>query len=106
MTRADIENAILITFLDINDLGENIEDAYKLNISIFTSKFRKRIAERINEVKDGAYGFLSWQIEESCIDTLLEYDYTEMSKQNSLGLLFSKKYHDKLISDDRMEDLC
>lgn len=106
MRREDIENAILSTFLGINDVGENLDDVYPLNLSVFTSPFRKRVADKINNVKDGAYGFLSYLIDEACEGTLSEHDNLEMNSQNYLGLKYSKKYHDKLIADSMMDELC
>ena len=106
MRREDIENAILSTFLGINEVNENLEDVYKLDLSVFTSPFRKRVAEKINNIQDDAYGFLSYEIEEACEGTVSAFDYSEMNGQNYLGLKYSKKYHDKLIADSLMDDLC
>ena len=98
-----IENAILSTFLDINDNNENLDDVYDLDTSIFTSSFRKRVAEKINSVNDNAYGFLSYEIENSIIGTNFESDFTDIQAQNSLGLKFSKKYHDRLVNESLLE---
>ena len=106
MRREDVENGILITFLDINDNNENIKDVYKLDTSIFTTPFRTRVSERINSIEDNAYGFLAYEIESKCESNNNKYDFIEMSKQKSFGLKFSKKYHDKLIENDRLDDLC
>jgi len=103
--RTNIENAILSTFLFANDLGEDLNEVYPLDTSIFTSPFRKRVAEKINAVKDDAYGFESYQIEESVKETQFQQDFIDILAQNSLGLGFSKKYHDKLVADDRVGDL-
>ena len=101
--RQDIENSILATFLYANDMGDNIEDAYKLDTAIFTSPYRQRIAEKINDVQDGAYGFLSYEIEESTQGTVYEQDFINILAQTPLGIKYSKKYHDKLQSEKRME---
>jgi len=106
MIRADVENAILSTFLSANDVGDDLENIYKLNVNIFTTPFRKKVAIKINEVEDDAYGFLSYKIEESCEGTVFAHEYNEMNGQLSLGLLFSKKYHDDLIKEDEVNELC
>ncbi len=106
MRREDIENAILATFLSINDLEDNIEEVYKINLNIFSSPFREKVADKINSVDDEAYGFLSYEIEDGCKGTSYEYEYQEINGQLSLGLKFSKLYHDKLIKDDEVNELC
>lgn len=103
--RANIENAILSTFLDINELNENLEYVYKLDISIFSTPLRKRVAEKINSVDDNSYGFLSYTLEESIKGTTHESDWLDIISQNSLGLRLSKKYHGQLVSDDSVSDL-
>jgi hypothetical protein len=104
MRREDIENAILITFLDANDLFDDLSNIYELDTNIFTSPFRKRVAEKINAVDDDAYGFLrDMDIEENSAGTKFEQDFIEMSSQNPLTLCISKKYHDRLVSDTLME---
>lgn len=105
MNRIDVENAILATFLDANDLGDDLSHVYPLDISIFTSAFRKRVAVKINGVTDESYGFESYNIEESVKGTRFEHDFMEILAQTSLGLQFSKKYHDKLVEDDRVGEL-
>lgn len=97
----DIENAILCTFLLSNDMGEDLTNVYKLNTSIFTSPYRKRIAERINETEDHAYGYLSFLIENDTQGTIYEQDFINILSQTPLGLGFSKKYHDKLIENSK-----
>lgn len=97
------QNAILATFLYANDTGEDLSQVYTLDTNIFTSPFRKRIAEKINAVEDNAYGFLSWSIQDSIADTNYEHEWTDLLSQTSLGLGFSKKYHDKLVADALLE---
>jgi hypothetical protein len=103
--RTNIENAILATFLFANDTGDDMENVFTLDTSIFKSAFRKRVAEQINEVKDNAYGFLSYTIEEKVNGTTYEQDFIDMIGQASMTLLIAKKYHDKLVADDKMEEL-
>lgn len=105
INRADIECAILATFLYANEYEENLDYIYKLDISIFTTPYRKRIAEKINGVKDGAYGFLSYEIEELSQGTVYEDDFLRILEQTSLSLEYSKKFHDELLAEDRVMDL-
>ena len=103
--RTNTENAILSSFLFANDVGDNLDDVFKLNTSIFKTEFRKRVAEQINNVEEGAYGFLSYELEEKIQGTAYEKDFIDIIGQTSLTLRFAKKYHDKLVADDRMEEL-
>ena len=105
MRRENIENAILTTFLDSNDLFDDMNKLYKLDPGIFTSPFRKRVAENINDVDDNNFGFLALEIEEKTIGTSFAVELINLTAQTSLGLGFSKKYHDKLVADDRVEGL-
>lgn len=101
--RIDIENAILSTFLFANELEPNLDFVFELDTSIFTSSFRKRVAEKINAVDDGAYGFLEYNIGESVEGTEFEQDYIDMITQCSLTLV--RKYHDSLVEQSRMGEL-
>lgn len=104
MNRNDIENAILSTFLLANDMSNDLSWIFKLDTSIFSSKFKKRVAEKINAVEDGAYGFLSYTIEESVIGTPYEQDFIDVLAAHPITHV--KKYHDKLVKDDEVNKLC
>jgi len=106
MDVVDIERAILSTFLFANDLDDDLSKVYELDISFFTSPFRKRVAEKINEVQDGAYGFLSYKIEESIEGTQFEMEWLNILAQNSLGLGYSKRYYDAQLDKKIKGDLC
>lgn len=104
----DIENMILSTFLFLNDLaldGEIDNDLFKLDDRVFTSLFRKRVAEQINSVEDEAYSFLSYQIEEKCKDTQFEMNLISILVKNSLPLKVVKKYHDALLEKNKFKDI-
>jgi len=105
MNRRDVENSILSAFFFCNDVGDDLSDIYTLDISAFTSKSRKRTAERLNAVKDGAYGFESYLIEEKSQGTVFEQDYMDIISQRGFTLKESKKYHDKLVEESRMEEV-
>lgn len=107
--RVDIEHMILSTFLFLNDLaldGEIKEYLFKLDSIVFTSPFRKRIAEKINNVEDEAYSFLSYQIEESVTGTSYEMEWISILAKNSLHLSIVKKYHDDIVEKTKLEELC
>lgn len=103
--RVNIENAILSSFFFANDLGDDLSHIYKLDESIFTSSFRKRVAVRLNAVKDGFYGFESHLIQDSVEGTKFEEDFLDILAQTTMPLSVSKKYHDKLVADDRIEKM-
>lgn len=105
MNHNNIENAILSSILFTNDMGENIEDVFKLDSSVFSTKFKQRVAEQINNVTDGYYGFLMTQIEEKCIGTAYEQDFIDLIAQKPMTLGMANKYYNKLVTDKRMEEL-
>ena len=96
MNVADIENAILSTFL-YADCLEDQGEVYKLDLRAFTSSFRSRVAERINSEGRGTYGFLSWNLEESIKGTVYESQWLDIISKTSLTLNYSKRYHDALL---------
>ena len=101
----NIENAILSAFLFANDTGEDLSHVFKLDISVFSTKYRQRVAEQINNVTDGFYGYLMTIIEEKSMGTSFEQEYIDVISQNSMTLDMAKKYYDKLVEDKRMEEL-
>ena len=105
MNRIDIENAILSAFFFANDVADDLSDIYTLDSSAFTSTYRKRIVDRLNAVKDDAYGYESYLIEEKSQGTVFEHDYLDIISQKPMTLKMSKKYHDKIVEESRMEDL-
>jgi hypothetical protein len=105
MKREDIENAILSSFFFSNDVADNLSDIYQLDESIFTSPFRKRIASRLNDVKDDSYGFEAYIIEEKSLGTKFETEYIDIISQTPMSLKMSKKYHDKLVQDTILEQI-
>ncbi len=104
MDKLNIENAILSTFLFANEMSNDLTWIFKLDTSIFSNPFRKRVAAKINDVEDDAYGFLSYEIEESVIGTQYEQDMIEILA--ATPITNAKKYHDKLVEDIRLEQLC
>ena len=101
----NIERAILATFLYSNDLGDNLENVYKLDLRAFSTEFNKRVAEMINNEKNGNYGFLSYTLEEKVEGTKYEQDWIEILAQSSLGLKLSKRYHDTLLKKNILKGI-
>ncbi len=93
----NIERAILATFLYANDLEDNLDEIYFLDTRAFSTPFNQRVAQKINEVKDSGYGFLSYQIEDSIEGTQYEQEFLYILEQTSLGLKFSKSYYQALL---------
>ena len=49
-----------------------------MQTSIFTTPFRVKVAEKINDVEDEAYSFLSYEIENGCEGTIFEHEFIEL----------------------------
>jgi len=105
MNNLNIERAILSTFLFINDTNDILEDVYKLDLRAFSTPFNKRVAEKLNLVRNGHYGFLSYQLEESVRGTAFEFDWIEILAQTPLTLKYSKRYYDDLLKKQLMKVL-
>ena len=101
--RENIECAILATFLYANEMSENISWTYPLDLSVFTSPLRVRVAERVNNVSDGCYGFLSYELEDKIAGTIHESDWLDILAQTPLSN--SRVYHDSLVKQEKMRNL-
>ncbi len=100
----NIENAILSTFLFANETTDNLDWTFKMDSNVFSSPFRQRVAEKINNVSDGAYGFLSYELEESVVGTQYEQDFIDILAQTPLSN--ADKYYNKLVLDAELDLLC
>ncbi len=104
--RTNIENSILSTFLFANDMGENLDNVFKLDISIFKSKYRQRVAEQINNVTDGFYDTLRIEMAEKSKTTKYEQEFIDLIAQIPITLPVAHRYYKKIVDDDRLESLC
>jgi len=109
MTAADKENAVLASFLDVDDLYMDKTNTFLLSEDAFTSEFRKRIATKINATTatDKAYGFLRYELETSVEGTIFEQAWCEISginAQTPLPLSLAKRYHDDIRKDYNKKD--
>ena len=108
MKSIDVENAILSSFLFLNECStdEDIQNnMFKLDERIFTNKFRKRVCKLINEVNDDCYGFLCHNLENKSVSTPYAIDWLDIMKQTSMGLVMAKKYHDQLLYDFKIKEI-
>ena len=97
-----IEDAILSTFLFSNDFGLNMDEVFKLDVKAFTSPYSQRVAERINSVSDGCYGYLMTQIEEKTVGTVHEAELIDIMAQTPLVFSIAKRYHNDLVKQNRL----
>ncbi len=89
----NIQRAILATFLWSNDMDINTDDAFLLDLSLFTDD-RKLIASKINEVtdtEDRFYGILNMELENTSPD-----EWLAISEQTPLIFSYINQCHKKL----------
>lgn len=93
------QNAILSSFLFANNIGENIEDAFILDETVFNTPLTNRIAHKINEetLNDKMYGFQLVSIEDDLKGTKFETEFIDILSQLPLPLTVAQRLHDKLI---------
>lgn len=97
----DRENAIISSFLFANDVHENLDDAFILDESIFSTNFKKRIVAKLNEETNGdqMYGYQNIAIEEKVKDTPLVVEWIEILAQNPIPLSVAKRLYDDLVKE-------
>ena len=93
MSGENIEDAILATYLFANDLDLNLDKAFKLDLDVFSTRYRQSVAKSINSVKNGYYGLLSIRLEEKVIGTEYELDFLNILSQTPLTLRIAEQYH-------------
>ena len=98
MTQADIENAVLASFLYADDMGEDTSKSFILSEDAFTSDFRRRVAIRINATTtiDKAYSVLSYDIEYKIGGTIYEQPWIDILAQTPLPFSLANRYHDDI----------
>lgn len=89
----NIEDAILSTFLFANDLNLNLDEVFKLDLEVFSTKYRQSVAKSINGVKNEYYGLLSIKLEEKAIGTEYELDFLNILAQTTLTFGLAEQYH-------------
>ena len=96
----DRENSILASFLYIDDMGENKDEVFIIDSNIFTSAYRRAVANKINdETKtDQNYGFLSVTLENDTAGTTFEQDWIDIIAQTPFPLTVAKRMNEKLVT--------
>ncbi|WP_148224948.1 hypothetical protein [Nitratifractor salsuginis] len=91
------------SFLFAGEDGERY--AYELEPSMFSTPFRRRVAERINEetAGDRAYQVLSTILEESVDGTKYEHDMIEILGASPFDLKSSKRIYDEIVRARKLE---
>ena len=94
----DRENSLLSSFLWADDIGSNKDNAFKLNSNIFTSEFRRAVANKINNETDNEkmYGFLSVTLEDHTAGTTYEQEWIDIIAQTPMTFESSKRMHENL----------
>lgn len=95
----DIQQSILSSFLFANDTGDNVEKAFVLDESVFTTPLTLRIAQKINEEtkSDRMYGFQLISMENDLIHTKHAMEWIEIIAQTPIPLTVASRLHSKLI---------
>ena len=109
-----IEEAILNAFLSI-DIGtcdsskENYENVFELDVQIFDTKLKRRIAERINEETAGekAYPVLDVELSEkmATASKLLQDEYLTIISTTPMPIKRAKILYDRYKKQKEMEKL-
>jgi len=94
----DRENSLLASFLYADDVGTDKSDTFILDVKIFTSKYRKRLAEKINAETENEklFGYLSVTIEDVTKGTPFENEWLNILVQTPFPFSVSKRIHDDL----------
>ncbi|HIP44897.1 MAG TPA: hypothetical protein EYG93_06160 [Sulfurospirillum arcachonense] len=97
----DVENAILSSFIFHGTMDfHKSESIFKLNVKFFNTRFRRRLAESINdEIDKGVVNFqlFATQIEDKVEDTKFHIDFIEVISQTPIELGLAKRYHDEFL---------
>lgn len=95
------ENAILSCFLFSNDTGLDTAEAFELKSDIFTSSFRRSIAEKINDEthNEKQYSYLNFTMDGHVLGTKNEQEWIEILAQTPLIFSVSERIHVDLIKE-------
>jgi len=98
MTTLNRENSLLATFLYADDNGINKDNVFALNSRIFTSDFRRAVANKINDetINDKMYGYLGVTLRDHTSGTKFEQDWIEIEAQTPYDINAAKRMHDQL----------
>ena len=105
MNREDIESSILSSFIFSQHFTTDEKRQFVLNVDVFSTPLKKRIAQKINESEPFEYDFLSHKIEESISGTKFEEEFIVILSQSPMPLSTVKLYHDDLVKIDSIKNL-
>ena len=95
--RANLENAVLCSFLFMDDVQMGSEHPYifELDPSVFTSEYRKSVAKQINAEAAGSryFGMLNLTLEEKTRGTVYESQWLDILSQCWVPLTMAKQYY-------------
>ncbi len=99
----DRENSLLASFLYADDMGMDKSGSFELDTSIFTSKFRQRVAGKINDetAAEKFYGYLSITLEAMTEGTVYEQEWADILAQTPFPLHIAKRIHSDLIKESQ-----
>ena len=106
MVTDNLERCVLSSFLFANTLCDKEERfAYTLDPNMFTTPFRRRVAEKINEETEGeqAYQVLSVVLEEKVAGTKHELEMIEILGATPLDIKSSKRVYDEIVQIRKIE---
>ena len=94
----DRENSILASFIYIDDMGMNKDEVFDLTSNIFTSEFRRAVANKLNDETDNEqmYGYLGVTLKDHTSGTKFEQDWIDIEAQTPLDLKVCKRIHENL----------
>lgn len=98
-----LETCVLSSFLFAGEEGERF--AYTLDPTMFSTPFRRRVAERINEETAGerAYQVLSVMLEDTVSGTRYEQEMIEILGAAPFDLQTSERLYDELTKAKKIE---
>lgn len=103
--RAEIECAILSAFIFSKESGYHDNEIYTLQESIFSTLLRKRVAHVLNASEMDDYAYKGVEMEQSVEGTKYQDGWIQIIGQSPMSIKESKKYHDMLLENDRLEEL-
>ncbi len=105
----NVEESILSAYLFFGTMDfHDQKNIFKLNTSYFNSPFKKRVAERINELIDkGSHSFqlLSTKIEDSIKGSNYELEFLNIMAQTPMDLKIAREYHDDFLREKYKEKI-
>lgn len=95
------ENTLLSAFLFADTIPNNTENTFKIDSNIFTSSFRRSLANKINDETscDKYYGLLIETIEDHVMGTNNELEWMNILSANPMPLSVCSRIHIKLVSE-------